>query len=170
MPLGGADSGRSRGALLDAGRAVSTDRLVEALWGERPAERPRPSLQNFVSQLRKTLGAGDARDAAARLPCPARRRTSSTSRAYAARRPARATTAPRARLLREALALWRGEPLADFAYERSRRPRSRGSRSCGSRARERIDAELELGRQRELVAELESLVREHRSGSGSAGS
>jgi hypothetical protein len=34
------------------------------------------------------------------------------------------------RLLREALALWRGAPLADLAYEPSHRRRSRGSRSC----------------------------------------
>ena len=42
--------------LLDAGRAVSTDRLIEALWGEQPPRTAATSLQNFVSQLRKVLG------------------------------------------------------------------------------------------------------------------
>ena len=43
--------------LLDAGRTVSTDRLVDALWGEHPPRTAPTSLQNFVSQLRKQLGA-----------------------------------------------------------------------------------------------------------------
>src|SRR5438128_560077 len=43
--------------LLDAGRVVSTDRLVDALWGEQPPRTAATSLQNFVSQLRKVLGA-----------------------------------------------------------------------------------------------------------------
>ena len=43
--------------LLDAGRVVSVDRLVDALWGERPPRTAPTSLQNFVSQLRKSLGA-----------------------------------------------------------------------------------------------------------------
>src|SRR5256714_3917369 len=42
--------------LLDAGRVVSTDRLVNALWGEDPPRTASTSLQNFVSQLRKLLG------------------------------------------------------------------------------------------------------------------
>src|SRR5206468_1062927 len=42
--------------LIDAGRAVSTDRLIDALWGERPPATAQTSLQNFVSQLRKHLG------------------------------------------------------------------------------------------------------------------
>src|SRR4249920_356356 len=42
--------------LLDPGHVVSTDRLVDALWGERPPRTAATSLQNFVSQLRKLLG------------------------------------------------------------------------------------------------------------------
>ena len=42
--------------LVDAGRAVSTDRLIDALWGEQPPRTAATSLQNFVSQLRKQLG------------------------------------------------------------------------------------------------------------------
>src|SRR5690348_10050037 len=43
--------------LLDVGRAVSVDRLIDALWGEQPPRTATTSLQNFISQLRKTLGA-----------------------------------------------------------------------------------------------------------------
>ena len=42
--------------LIDAGRVVSTDYLVDALWGEQPPKTAATSLQNFVSQLRKALG------------------------------------------------------------------------------------------------------------------
>src|SRR4029453_559744 len=43
--------------LLDAGRVVSTDRLIDLLWGEQPPPTAPTSLQNFISQLRKLLGA-----------------------------------------------------------------------------------------------------------------
>src|SRR5919199_5636950 len=42
--------------LLERGRVVSTDRLIDALWGEEPPRTAPTSLQNFVSQLRKVLG------------------------------------------------------------------------------------------------------------------
>ena len=57
VPLG---SAKQRAALalliLEAGRVVSTDRLVDALWGEQPPRTAATSLQNFVSRLRKSLG------------------------------------------------------------------------------------------------------------------
>ena len=42
--------------LLAAGRVVSVDRLVEALWEGKPPATAVASLQNFVAQLRKALG------------------------------------------------------------------------------------------------------------------
>src|SRR5437879_7965917 len=42
--------------LLDPGRVVSVDRLIDALWGENPPRTATTSLQNFISQLRKALG------------------------------------------------------------------------------------------------------------------
>ena len=44
--------------LLEPGRIVSVDRLIDALWGEQPPRTATTSLQNFISQLRKTLGSG----------------------------------------------------------------------------------------------------------------
>jgi DNA-binding SARP family transcriptional activator len=67
-----------------------------------------------------------------------------------------------ARLLREALGLWRGEPLADLAGETSAQPLIRRLDELRVAAlEERIEADLELGRLGELVPELEELVREH---------
>jgi len=64
--------------------------------------------------------------------------------------------------LREALALWRGPPLADFAYE----PFAQGEAVRLEEERlaaleDRIDADLALGRHAALVGELEALVREY---------
>src|SRR5919199_6060073 len=42
--------------LLDANRVVSTDRLLDALWGEERPRTAQTSLQNLISQLRKLLG------------------------------------------------------------------------------------------------------------------
>jgi tetratricopeptide (TPR) repeat protein len=67
-----------------------------------------------------------------------------------------------ASLLRDAIGLWRGPPLAEFADE----PFARVERARLEELRlvaieERIDAELALGRHPDLAAELEALVREH---------
>ncbi|MGW3963476.1 BTAD domain-containing putative transcriptional regulator [Amycolatopsis sp. NPDC005003] len=45
--------------LLDVGRAVPVDRLVDRVWGERPPRQPRSSLYAYVSRLRTLLGALD---------------------------------------------------------------------------------------------------------------
>src|SRR2546427_5032147 len=42
--------------LLHAGSAVSTDRLVDLLWPEKPPGRPQTAIQGYVSGLRKLLG------------------------------------------------------------------------------------------------------------------
>ena len=67
--------------LLHANTVVSSDRLIDELWGEAPPASRRTALQVRVSQLRKALGkAGDAgRDAAAGLRARGSSRTSSTS-------------------------------------------------------------------------------------------
>jgi tetratricopeptide (TPR) repeat protein len=65
-------------------------------------------------------------------------------------------------LLRDALALWRGMPLADFAYDEfAQREIGRLSELRLTALEQRIDAELELGRHEDVIAELESLVAEN---------
>jgi DNA-binding SARP family transcriptional activator len=50
--------------ILNAGSVVSTDRTVDQIWGEHPPKAVVASLQNFVAQLRRLLGA----DALVRKP------------------------------------------------------------------------------------------------------
>ena len=65
-------------------------------------------------------------------------------------------------LLREALALWRGSPLAEFAYEAFARNEIGRLEELRVAALElRLEADLALGRHSEVVGELEGLVRDH---------
>src|SRR5215211_1621307 len=149
--------------LLDAGRVVSVDRIVDALWGERPPRTAPTSLQNFVSHLRKALGndifvtrppgyllriGPDQLDLERfKLLVEEARRTSGEERVAK---------------LREGLALWRGPPLADFAlddFAQSEIGRLEELRLAA--LEERTDAELETGAHANLVGELELLVEEH---------
>jgi YVTN family beta-propeller protein len=167
-PLGGA---RQRAVLaillLHRGEVVSVDRVVDELWGERPPDTATKTVQVYVSRLRKALGDGvlvtrgggyalevgsdevDA-DRFARLGDQGREALD------------RGDARGAAETLRAALDLWRGPPLADFAYE------SFAQNEIGRLAElrlvvleSRIEADLALGRHAALVPELENLVREH---------
>jgi DNA-binding SARP family transcriptional activator len=149
--------------LVDAGRAVSTDRLIDALWGEHPPKTAATSLQNFVSQLRKLLGP----DVLVTKP-PGYLLRVDPSRLDAARAQALAAEArsaaldKRAAKLREALALWRGPPLGEFAFEAFAQSEiGRLEELRLTVLEERIDADLEAGRHAEVVGELEALVVEN---------
>jgi DNA-binding SARP family transcriptional activator len=151
------------GLVIRAGQVVSTDRLLDELWGERPPKTATTSLQNMVSQLRKLLGA----DVLVTRP-PGYALQAEPHQVDAARFEllvADARKAPpeeRARILREALALWRGPPLADLEFERFAEGEVRRLEELRLGAlEERIDADLELGSGGELVPELESLVDRH---------
>jgi DNA-binding SARP family transcriptional activator len=150
--------------LLEPGRVVSTDRLIDALWGEQPPRTAPTSLQNFVSQLRKVLGP----DAVATKPpgyvLHAERDQLDIARFEQLVVEARTKDGPdrRSERLREALSLWRGPPLADFAFEAWAQPEiMRLEELRLSALEDRIEADLEAGRHAELVGELESLVAEH---------
>jgi DNA-binding SARP family transcriptional activator len=149
--------------LLDANRVVSRDRLMEALWGDGPPERAANALQVYVSQLRKALGADVIVTQRRGYLVHVDHGTLDLERfesLVAESRPLEPAAA--ARLLREALSLWRGEPLADLAdvpYVEGERRRLEELRVGALEAR--VEADLALGRHAELVPELESLVREH---------
>jgi DNA-binding SARP family transcriptional activator len=161
LPLGGTKQ-RSLLAtlLLRVGEVVSTDSLLATLWGETPPRTAATSLQNLVSALRKLIGA----DALVTQPPGYRLRVDRESvdlcrferlvREAAGREPEE-----RVRILRDALALWRGEPLADLAFEpfaESEIFRLDELRLVATE--DLIGAELEAGRDAELVPELEALV------------
>jgi DNA-binding SARP family transcriptional activator len=137
--------------LLHRGEVVSTDRLIDALWGERAPATAAKTVQVYVSNLRRALGDGlllthgrgyllhvasgqvdlDRFDA---LAAEGRRALQAGDARAASDR------------LRDALALWRAPPLEDFAYE----PFAQAAIARLEEARlaaleDRIDAELALG-------------------------
>ena len=153
--------------LLRAGEVVSTDRLIDALWGERPPPSAVNSVHIYVSQLRKALGNGRLQTHGRgyllalepeQLDLGRFERLLGDGRELLASGEAdRAAEA-----LRAALGLWRGPPLSDVAFE----PFAQGEIARLEELRlaaleERIEADLALGRHAELVPELEGLVREH---------
>jgi DNA-binding SARP family transcriptional activator len=150
--------------LIEAPRPVSTDRLVDALWGEEPPRTASTSLQNFISQLRKTLGS----DVLVTKPpgyaivigpeqVDLERFRRSVAEARAVPDPAE-----RATKLGKALRLWRGPPLADVEFEAFAQPEiAHLEEERLAALEERIDADLEAGRHREVVGEVEGLVERH---------
>jgi len=158
--------------LVHANRAVPSDVLLEALWG--PARSGADNrLQMAVARLRKSLsplegcagvGLRTVRGGYLLSLGP----TELDAEVFAARvrdglhaaqeeEPEVATTA-----LSEALALWRGPPLADVLYEDFAQGEIRRLEALRRLALEtRIDAELLLGRHRELISELQCLLAEH---------
>jgi DNA-binding SARP family transcriptional activator len=149
--------------LLEAGRVVSLDRLLEALWEDNPPATATASLQNFVAQLRKALGPDviETRQPGYLLRLEPEQldlaRVRSLVDAARASEPVR-----RAALLDDALALWRGEPLAEFRYEAfAREEIARLEEFHLTLVEERAEAKLATGAHAEVVSELESLVRAH---------
>src|SRR5215218_7737856 len=149
---------------LRAGEVVSTDRLVEELWGGEPPKAAVGSLQNLVSELRKAL---TPRLILTRAPgyvlaldrdCVDAHRFERLVRA--AQESERAEV--RAARLREALALWRGPPLADLAFESFAQVEIARLEELRAATREELfAAELERGQHGRLVAGLEAFVAEH---------
>jgi DNA-binding SARP family transcriptional activator len=149
--------------VLDAGRVVPTDRLVDLLWGEEAPRTATTSLQNAVSQLRKLLGTELVETRPPGYVLRADARQIDAARFERALREARAEPpARRSELLRDALATWRGPALADFAFEQFAQPEIRRLEELRLVAlEERIAADMELARHADVVGELEALVAEH---------
>ena len=151
--------------LLGANRVVSTDRLIDALWGERPPHRASNALQVQVSRLRKKLARGSHGEGAL---------VSEPSGYRLAVEPGELDVAcfeelvgsaegPPAEVsarLAEALGWWRGPALVDVTCDALRGETVRLSELRWAALERRVDADLALGRHRMLVAELEALVAE----------
>jgi predicted ATPase/DNA-binding SARP family transcriptional activator len=155
--------------LLHANEVVSSDRLIEELWGEQAPASAAKSLHVHVSRLRKALGGGEGpittatngysiRVAPGELDLERFTRLAEEGRlALGAGDPERG-----AELLRDALSLWRGPPLADFTFESfAQLEIGRLEELRLAALEDRIDADLARGRHAELVAELEALVTAH---------
>jgi YVTN family beta-propeller protein len=146
---------------------LSSDRLIDLLWGEQPPPTAANTLRVHVANVRKALGSDalvtrgggyqlaietDAVDADrfAVLVEQARQAT------------AKGDPAAARELLERALRMWRGQPLADLCYESFARDEiARLTEARLGAVVDRIDADLALGRHRDLVAELRALVGQH---------
>jgi class 3 adenylate cyclase/tetratricopeptide (TPR) repeat protein len=149
---------------LRAGEVVSTDRIVEELWGETPPKAALGSLQNLVSDLRKALGpeALLTRSPGYVLAIDPDQVDVHRFERLAARAQTAGNARERADGLREALALWRGEPLADVAFEPFAQAIARLEELRSSLREDLFEAELDLGQHGSLIGELETHVAEHR--------
>jgi DNA-binding SARP family transcriptional activator len=134
--------------LLRANEAVPTDRIVDEIWREAPPEMAAKSVHVYVSRLRKALGA---------------HRIETTPGGYRLRVEhdevdiQRFETLLQERRLEDALALWRGDPLADFRYEPFAQVEARRLEELRDNAvADLVDARLAQGEA--PVAELEALV------------
>ena len=108
--------------LLHRNEAISRDRIVDELWSGAPPENARKSVHIYVSRLRKSLGA----DRIETTPAGYRLRTERDEvdidrfeglAAEGRSALERDDPAVAESTFDEALALWRGEPLADFGYD-----------------------------------------------------
>ena len=154
--------------LLHANRRVSRDRLIEDLWGGRPPPEAIQTLQSYVSRLRRLLGQ-DAQISARQggyvitLPTAALdvdRFRDLTDRGHGALRSAQYDEA--SRVLREALSLWRGEPLADLDDIASIHGATCEWTELHLTAlSDRIEADIEQGSATTVIGELEVLVGHH---------
>jgi predicted ATPase/DNA-binding SARP family transcriptional activator len=151
---------------LEPRRVVGVERLVDAIWGERLPADPVNALQVVASRLRRALGP-DQVVVVSRPPgyllaldperVDAVRFERLTVEAHAAM--ATGQTERAAGLLRAALGLWRGEALADFpGVPAARAAAVRLEELRLAALEERIEAELALGRQAQVVGELQALV------------
>jgi DNA-binding SARP family transcriptional activator len=149
--------------LLRAGHVVSTDRLVHDLWGEQPPRAALAALHNAVAKLRGQLGAEVLERRSPGYVLGIAREQIDAHLFESALGTARTAGAEeRAHLLTNALALWRGPPLAEFAFDDFAQAEIRRLEELRLVAvEERIEADLELGRHGELVGELEALVAEN---------
>jgi DNA-binding SARP family transcriptional activator/tetratricopeptide (TPR) repeat protein len=152
--------------LLNANEVVSRDRIVDELWGERPPATAAKLVQVYVSALRKVLG----RDVLVTRPPGyllqvepgaldldrVRRHLDAGGAALAA-----GASAAAAEHFGEALGLWRGPALADFAFAPFARAQiGRLDELRLEALSDRIEADLQLGRS-DVVGQLETLIAEH---------
>jgi DNA-binding SARP family transcriptional activator len=156
--------------LLHANETLTTDRLIDELWGDRASAAAAKNVQMRVSRLRKALAARAAgglivtRERGYELELEPERLDSHRFQRLldegrsdlAAGRPQRAVAA-----LEAALALWRGAPLADLAYEPfAQREVARLEDLRAGALEALVEAKLALGKHAEVISQLEMLIAE----------
>lgn len=170
LPLGGVKQRLVlAGLLVHPNMVVSTDRLVDILWGDAPPDEASSTLAKYIYRLRGTFGAGNAAILVTRSPgyvlsLAAEQLDSSRFAAMVtdaqrllAGDPAEAKTA-----FDDALAMWHGPAWAEFAdleFVRADVTRLDGLRAMAVEGR--ADAMLALDQREELIPELEAVVAEY---------
>src|SRR4051794_12821493 len=152
--------------LVSPNRTVAVDRLVEDVWGEAVPDSAAKMVQIFVSQLRKLLGAETLVTRPPGYLVGADQEAIDIGRFDRLRRTGHAEleageAAVAGARLREALALWRGEALAEFAEPFARAERHRLDELRLLCFEDRVEADLMAGRHAELVGELAAEVARH---------
>jgi DNA-binding SARP family transcriptional activator/tetratricopeptide (TPR) repeat protein len=164
LPVGGA---KQRGVLalllLAPNEVVSTDRLIDEVWGHRPPKSVDASLQNCISNLRAVLGRELIETRPPGYVLNVDPRSVDALRFEQALEASRDLDPPeRSAALREALALWRGSPLADLELEGAAHAAvSRLDELRLAALEQRIDAELALGHHDAMLGEIEALAVRH---------
>ncbi len=154
---------------LNRNQVVSKDRLFDELWSGSASLDSAHTVQVFVSRLRQVLGPARGRLTTVgpgyRLELESDELDASRCEAlYSRGRAEMAAGRPEEarRLITSALDLWRGPPLADFAYEPFAQPvLARLEELRVSCQEELVEAELALGDHAAVVQALETLVAEH---------
>jgi len=160
--------------LLHANQIVSTDELIDTVWGERPPATVRQSVHNHVALLRRAIDPSGQAASARRVlrtrePGYLLQVDPDQLDLYRFRRlvdegrgALGGEASAAAQLLHEALSLWRGPVLADVVAAEAAWPELVGIDEERIAALEaRLEADLALGRHLELIGELEGLVRLH---------
>jgi DNA-binding SARP family transcriptional activator/tetratricopeptide (TPR) repeat protein len=160
--------------LLHANETLTTDRLIDELWGEREPGNAAKTVQMQVSRLRKALGDEAGQGSASLLLTRERgyelrldpnrvdahrfeRLVAEGRSGLAGGQPGRAVSA-----LEEALSLWRGQPLAELAYEPFAQREIARLEELRVAALEHVfEAKLALGAHADVVGQLEALIGEH---------
>ena len=148
-----------------AGTQVSADSIIEAVWGDEVLSNARRNVQTYVATLRSELGDAIVKDSYGWRLAVEREEIDAlafedlyeTARAVLESNPERASVA-----LREALAMWRGHPYVDIdAHGALDGEIGRLIELRAAAHAARIDADLALGRDADLIGEIEALLAEH---------
>ena len=153
--------------LLRHGEPVSVESLAEELWAREPPATATKAVRVYVGELRKALGAEVISTVGGGYAIPLDGYETDIGRFESLaregqRRLREGDAQGAATMLREALGLWRGPALADFRYDDfAQQELTRLNEARAAALEARIGADLALGREDELVAELQALIREH---------
>ena len=150
---------------LDPGRTISFDRLIDAVWDEAPPATARNTVQVHVAALRKVLGIPEyliSRDPGYQLRLPSPGTDLVSFRQALAEVAAASGPHQRLPMLAEALALWRGNALADVALTPYLSRYAASLDELYTTTREDLLADrLRVGQHQDTIAELELLGSEH---------